>query len=79
MDKDQFSLMLSSITSEVSHEISQRYNISELEASHLFYNSQIYRLLEKENTKMWHFSCMTLLLLYETEVKTGKIDIPEEL
>jgi hypothetical protein len=79
MDKSQFALMLSSIISEVSHELSQRYQISEMEASHLFYTSQVYQLLEKESTKMWHLSYMTLCMLYEDEINTGHIDIPEEL
>lgn len=43
-----------------------------------FYNSEVYALLEDENTKMWHYSALTLFKMYESECKTGKIDFPEE-
>ncbi len=41
------------------------------------YSSQLYALLEQEETKMWYYSPQMLLHLLEGEKKTGKIALPQ--
>jgi len=44
----------------------------------LFYNSNFYRLYERENTKLWHFSNVMLTDLLNQELTTGHIEFPVE-
>ena len=48
------------------------------EASSLLYNSQLYKALECEETKVWRLGYPLLYDLLEEEVATGKITFPEE-
>jgi len=41
------------------------------------YSSQLYALLEQEETKMWHYSPQMLVHLLENEKKTGKLELPQ--
>ena len=41
------------------------------------YSSQLYALLEQEETKMWHYSPQMLAHLLENERKTGKLELPQ--
>jgi hypothetical protein len=47
-------------------------------ASILLYNSKLYRLLEDEETKLWHLSYPMLYDMLEEELTTGEITFPEE-
>ncbi|HAC31428.1 MAG: hypothetical protein IKS30_05975 [Treponema sp.] len=58
--------------------ISENLNIGVQEAIEQFYNSRVYALLEKEETKFWHYSPQLLCGLYLEEKQTGKFEIPEE-
>jgi hypothetical protein len=40
------------------------------------YCSKLYEKLEKESTKLWHFSPFALYELLEIELKTGKLIFP---
>ena len=48
------------------------------EASGILYNSQLYKTLENEETKVWHLSYPLLYDLLEEELTTGNITWPEE-
>lgn len=50
----------------------------ELTVSNIFYNSPVYALREQEDTKLWHFSPLTLFLMFDEEQKTVNFEIPEE-
>ena len=39
---------------------------------------QLVEMLEKEETKMWHFSPMTVYSMWKHEKETGEIVFPEE-
>jgi hypothetical protein len=41
------------------------------------YSSQLYALLEEEETKMWYYSPQMLLHLLEDEKATGKLTLPQ--
>ncbi|MDR0823208.1 MAG: hypothetical protein LBN20_05475 [Endomicrobium sp.] len=59
-------------------EISKSRKVNYDEAIELLYPSLLYKSLEKESTKMWHLSQLTLSELLNEELKTGKITFPEE-
>ena len=46
-------------------------------ALELLYSSQLYALLEQEETKMWHYSPQMLMHLLETEKSIGKLELPQ--
>jgi hypothetical protein len=48
------------------------------DASQILYNSQLYKTLEDEETKMWRLGYPILYDLLEEELTTGKITFPEE-
>lgn len=53
-------------------------NISEKDAVTRLYRSELYRQLEREETKLWHLSVPTLYEMWQEEQRTGQITYPEE-
>ncbi len=53
-------------------------NVSDVEAADAFYRSGTYALLEREETKVWHYSPMAIYNIWKTEADTGKIVMPDE-
>lgn len=58
--------------------ITKYLSMDELTASKEFYNSEVYSLLEQEDTKLWHLSALTLFTMFQEEKETGTITFPEE-
>ena len=77
MDIKEFEAMLVLIVPQVVHLIAENYNMNEIDASRLFYESQVYEVLEQEDTKLWHLSPLTLFNMFDEEKKTGKLSFPE--
>lgn len=48
------------------------------EAARVLYNSELYKALEDEKTKVWRLGYPLLYDLLEEELNTGKITYPEE-
>ena len=48
------------------------------DAANVLYNSQLYKALEDEKTKVWRLGYPLLYDLLEEELTTGKISYPEE-
>ncbi len=46
------------------------------DALEYLYSSQLYALLEQEETKIWHYSPQMLLHLLEGEKNTGTLELP---
>lgn len=78
MEPQKFEAMLILIIPQVIELITQRLSMDELTASKEFYNSEVYSLLEEEDTKLWHLSALTLFTMFQEEKETGIISFPEE-
>ena len=78
MADKQFEAILTLIIPQVINLICENYPLDEIEASREFYESEVYALLEQEDTKVWHFSPLTLFNMFDEEKKTGNFQIPEE-
>ena len=78
MESQKMVSLLGLIVPQIIQQIVQNQSVDEITATRDFYNSKVYELLEREDTKMWHLSPMALYALYEEEMKTGRITIPEE-
>jgi hypothetical protein len=51
--------------------------ISEDEAFEKLYNTELYASLENESTKVWTYSVPKLFDLYQDEINTGRLELPE--
>jgi hypothetical protein len=78
MDKQFSSLLSVVIIPQVVDLIVVKENISEKNAIKEFYDSQVYKVLEREETKVWHYSPLTIYFMWKSEKETGEIAFPEE-
>lgn len=78
MTQEKFSAVMGLLVPQVVYLIAEKNQQSETEASAAFYRSQLYALLEEEETKMWHLSPMMLYHLFQEEASTGTFQLPEE-
>ena len=58
--------------------IVNKEGLDDISAMNAFYQSKTYETLSKEETKMWHFSPMTVYLMWKHEKEMGEIVFPEE-
>ena len=78
MEKQKFEAMLVLIVPQIVNLITEKYLLDEVTAHKEFYESRVYSFLEQEDTKLWHFSALTLFNMFEEEKQTGIITFPEE-
>lgn len=77
MRQEQFVLMMSNISASLIAKIAQKQNISDKEALEKLYSSNLYSLLEQEDTKLWQYSTDMLYNLFEQEQQTGRLSFPD--
>ncbi len=77
MNKEQFDAMMPIIVYELVGIIAEKRNISEEDAIKLLYSSKLYEDLEREETKVWHYSKLMLYSLLEQEWSIGTIQYPD--
>jgi len=75
---DNISPVLAMITPGIINLLMENRKLSLEEASALIYNSQLYKALEDEKTKVWRLGYPLLYDLLDEELTTGKITYPEE-
>lgn len=78
MNENQFSALLSVIVPQIIEQITKNSNLDEAQAVSLFYKSKLYQELSTEETKLWHYSPLTLYTMYQDELLTGSYEYPEE-
>ena len=78
MNEDQFSAFLALIVPSVIEYIVKNSNLDEKTAVSRFYQSRLYQELSDEQSKLWHYSPLTLYTMYQDELLTGSYDYPEE-
>ena len=79
MGEEKFGAVMGVLVEQIVHLITENYAYDEMIASNEFYNSKVYALLEQEDTKLWHFSPLTLFNMFDEEKKTGNFELPEEV
>jgi hypothetical protein len=77
MDKAQFEALLPLIIAALMQKIIEQKKITQDEAFSRLYNSMLYGVLENEQTKVWYYSVEKLFQLFEEEMSTGKMELPE--
>ena len=78
MDKDSYIGFMALHSHPIVESLAKMQNISKREALDIYYNSKFYTLYERERTKLWHFSNVTLVDLLYQELTTGQIEFPVE-
>jgi len=78
MDEKSFNSFMALHTHPIIDSFASLRDISKREALDLFYNSKLYKLYEREDTKLWHFSTITLRDLLNQEITSGQIEFPVE-
>ena len=58
--------------------IAEKEHIDEMKAMKEFYQSKVYAMLSKDETKMWHYSPLTIYNMWKHEEKTGEVLFPKE-
>ena len=76
---DKFNTILSIIIiPQIIDLIVKNLGFDEIKALNEFYYSKTYEMLSKEETKMWHFSPMTVYSMWKYERETGELVFPED-
>ena len=78
IEQENLNVVLTFITPGIIQLLMNNRDITAEAASMLLYNSKLYRLLEDEETKLWHLSYPALYDMLEKELTTGVISFPEE-
>jgi len=78
MDNASYISFLALHSHPIVEQLSQMQGITEKNALDVYFNSHFYKLFERENTKLWHFSNVTLAGLLNQELTTGHIEFPVE-
>lgn len=76
MDKDRFSALMAVITPDIISKIMEKYEYDENKAMALFHKSELYEVLEREETKVWQYSSEMIVELFDREMN-GKLVFPE--
>ena len=76
MTEKDFEIMLYGITANVIVKIMELNNWTEDVAMERFAQSKVYSYLEREETKVWHYSSLMLAQLFNEE-RAGKFSLPE--
>ena len=76
MGHEQFVAIMPYISADLVNMIAQKQNITEADALNKLYSSRLYGLLEKEETKVWHYSATMIAQLFEDE-RSGNLVLPE--
>lgn len=77
MDAEQFISLMPLIVCDLVDLIAQKQNLSEAYAVSKLYHSQLYAMLEQEDTKVWQYSTDMLYSLFLQEQQTGSIVFPD--
>jgi hypothetical protein len=77
MEANNFELVLQTISTGLVEKIITETGLDEDSAMEKLYSSLLYSALEKEETKVWHYSVSKLYELWENETKTGQLVLPE--
>lgn len=78
MDERFNSILSIALIPQVVALITERDGLDDISALNDFYRTKVYDLLSKEETKIWHYSPLTVYMMYKHEKETGEVAFPEE-
>ena len=78
MNNEHFSMILELKTAGLVEEWMKISDMTLQNSLYTVYNSQVYKVLEREETKLWHHSPLLLRDCLSREVETGSPEFPDE-
>ena len=78
MENNTFNMVLRVISTSLVDKIMATQALNENNAMERLYASKLYEMLEREETKVWHYSVHRLYDYYEIEQKTGRLVLHEQ-
>lgn len=72
MDEKFNSILSIALIPQIVTLIGEKERLNDLSAMNAFYQSKVYDLLSKEETKMWHYSPMTIYMMWKHEKRQVK-------
>lgn len=79
MNDKKFEAVLILIIPQIVQLLCTEFSLDEMTATKNFYESEVYELLEQEDTKLWHLSPLSLFHMYKEELENGQFTLPEEV
>jgi len=79
MTSNNISAILAALSAQVIALTAKNRHLSPEEAAVSWYKSNVYAMLEREESKLWHLSALSLSLLFEQELSGEQIIYPEEV
>ena len=77
MEKNKFAVILPVVVGGLVNKIIEKTHVSDDAAFEKLYNSELYAALEREETKLWTCSVPKLIEIYQREIETGKLELPD--
>ena len=77
MDEKFSAIIIVILVPQIIYIIIKKEKMIEDEALVRFYLSKTYKLLSDEESKLWHYSPLTLYEIWKNEYKTGELVLPE--
>ena len=77
MENSKFEVVLQTISTGLVAKIIEETGLDEDNAMEKLYSSALYSAMENEKTKVWHYSVLKLYELWDKEIKTGQLVLPE--
>ena len=77
MEQNKFAAIFPVVIGGLTNKIIEETRISEDDAFDMLYSSELYAVLENEETKVWTYSVPKLFDLYRNEINTGSLELPE--
>ncbi len=77
MNNEKFQGILTILIPSVVNLIAKKLLLSDIEATKLFYNSNVCAELHIEYTKVWQYSPLTIFNMFLLEQETGKVIYPD--
>lgn len=78
MDEKFNALLSLAIVPQIIDLIVRNEGLDDISAITEFYSSKTYEVLSNEETKVWHYSPLTLYMMFKGEKETGELIFPEE-
>ena len=78
MDEKFNSILSIALIPQIVDLIVEREKFDDILALNEFYQSKVYELLSNEETKLWHYSPLTIYMMWKQEKETSEIIFPED-
>jgi len=76
---ERITTVLTFLVPQILELVMAEYAVDDAQATDMLYSSDLFTMLEDEETKLWHLSAHALFELFDEEKRTGQITYPVEV